>query len=358
MGNCKLNDSSVKMAIELGCHNCVRTAPNDPWVPRFDIYYLTGADDFAALGLIEQAKVLVRHSKSTFWLDQRIVNSTPTLSGLEKFAWKVFQQHVEHYRLVDREVDVAESSVMGAEWWVQIKEQVAPPNDSAVPNADMAIDLHYDKDEKLAEVFDLGFFPVVSTVSYWGSETQQYRGAAPTVVFQRQYTDDPDEGIREMFVSHPAPGKHIAFDGRLLHGAPAHQALRQRGTNTFPNQRITFLVNIWVGHQPCDTTELPAQIRQKLCSFANTELMNRDDWLDFVRQTAIDEVVVSGSLQKERIQLPFVGGSSTWADQYLDEHQASEDETSFVNVIAPSQDALKSPSVKVIYSTGNEAFIS
>ena len=29
--------------------------------------------------------------------------------------------------------------------------------------------------------------------------------------------------VRHLWASWPEPGKHLVFDGRLLHGAPAHQ---------------------------------------------------------------------------------------------------------------------------------------
>ena len=50
-----------------------------------------------------------------------------------------------------------------------------------------------------------------------------------------------------VFLSHPAPGKHLAFDGRLLHGALHELAAGSWGVNTNadngePPPRITLLV--------------------------------------------------------------------------------------------------------------------
>ena len=46
----------------------------------------------------------------------------------------------------------------------------------------------------------------------------------------------------------PRVGRHVRFDGRLLHGAPL-ELLEARGDEA-PYVRVTFLVNIWIGHRP------------------------------------------------------------------------------------------------------------
>ena len=71
----------------------------------------------------------------------------------------------------------------------------------------------------------------------------------------------------EMLVSYPRRGKHLVFDGRLLHGAPAHHALRTMEDtvstrNATSSNRVTFLVNIWVNRQPSGVKPLPCRIRQ------------------------------------------------------------------------------------------------
>lgn len=45
----------------------------------------------------------------------------------------------------------------------------------------------------------------------------------------------------------PRVGRHLSFDGRWLHGAPASVL---PGTGQPPYERITFCVNVWVGHRP------------------------------------------------------------------------------------------------------------
>eukprot|EP01052_Picozoa_sp_SAG31_P003331 SAG31_NODE_126_length_23665_cov_6.178987_26_plen_221_part_00 len=75
-------------------------------------------------------------------------------------------------------------------------------------------------------------------------------------------------------LSPPAPGKHISFDGRFLHAAPA--ALQQiwGGTDAATQeispdvepkqapteqraQRISFLVNVWLNWKPTDVVPFP-----------------------------------------------------------------------------------------------------
>ena len=89
--------------------------------------------------------------------------------------------------------------------------------------------------------------------------------ASPTVVFDRTYEQQDDEVINEMSISHPRRGMHLVFDGRLLHGAPAHHALRplvtERKNDTEKHKvRVTFLVNIWLSGRPSGVKPLPPDI--------------------------------------------------------------------------------------------------
>lgn len=79
-----------------------------------------------------------------------------------------------------------------------------------------AIDLHYDKDENIAEAFSVGVFPQISTVTYVSSSSS----FQPTMVFNTTAGDAVGTAISDCFISFPRVGKHVAFDGRFLHGAP------------------------------------------------------------------------------------------------------------------------------------------
>ena len=72
----------------------------------------------------------------------------------------------------------------------------------------------------------------------------------------------------------PSPGKHLAFNGSLLHGAPSILAPggRSSASNSHTsreihfqdkntcNYRVTFLVNIWLNHSPAGVKPLSEEI--------------------------------------------------------------------------------------------------
>ena len=77
----------------------------------------------------------------------------------------------------------------------------------------------------------------------------------------------------DVFASYPVLGKHIAFNGRLLHGCPSSCALprsrtaKQSGgkldikTTTASGdgrQRVSLLVNIWLNHKPLGVEPISA----------------------------------------------------------------------------------------------------
>ena len=161
--------------------------------------------------LVEQTQELVAHSKDTHWVDLHC-------STLEQSEWCDLEKlaHwicISHLQSSPPEI---QQSMAGAEWWVQIKRQ----NEQG----DQGIELHYDKDETLAELWDLGSFPTLSTVTYLTANP-----ALPTLIYPHSYHDDETREIPSCIVSYPSfLGKHLAFDGRLLHGAPYHEALLQQ----------------------------------------------------------------------------------------------------------------------------------
>jgi hypothetical protein len=99
-------------------------------------------------------------------------------------------------------------SAAGVEWWVQIRGPATNHGD--------AIGFHWDRDEVLADADPPTLaHPMVATVTYLTS------AGAPTVVLDVAPLQLPGTASATRgYVSHPSPGKHIAFDGRLLHGVP------------------------------------------------------------------------------------------------------------------------------------------
>ena len=134
----------------------------------------------------------------------------------------------------------------GAEWWTQV---IDPRDD---------IGVHWDKDYAL-EPAGVNLHPHVGTVTYVGASTE----GAPTLVAR---LDSPvafgesvaaraktDEDGACAYASYPFPGKHIAFDGRWIHGAPANLArgLDDRDDGKAEARRARgggVLVHVWVNH--------------------------------------------------------------------------------------------------------------
>lgn len=339
LGNCKLHKKSMMEAERLGIVvpndqekrkviSSAESSPEDFIREAFDISMLQQLDnDETDVGhtdlLVEQARELTRHTKETHWIDENIVgtnnegeddaSSQKKLCLLESLAWSIYQSHRERFKDTLFCDDGNEDSLSrgGAEWWVQVKNisTSASPVDGATVEekdavagnlrslASSSIDLHYDKDEALAESFGIGSFPALSTVTYLTGDSKT---AAPTVVFDHTYTQGEDEVMSSMMVSRPRVGKHICFDGRLLHGAPYHPSLLSSSSSNSPplnngpvcegtihpsNQtindptdapttpllRVTFLVNIWNDRRPANVHALDDAIRNSIVSLPHFE---------------------------------------------------------------------------------------
>ena len=169
-------------------------------------------------------------AKQSFWL----AADEPPASPLEALARKIFDLHVHRSR-----IDPATS---GAEFWANVSESEAIHR-ARDPHGDVA--MHFDKDERLYSAHCLFVHPLVSTVTYITDV------GAPTIVAPAvRVTTEGDEyrpALDSVDVTLVAPrvGRHLAFDGRWLHGAPAALC-----PSSLPYVRVTFLVNIWVNHKP------------------------------------------------------------------------------------------------------------
>eukprot|EP00966_Prymnesium_polylepis_P243650 5634447-Prymnesium_polylepis.1 len=91
--------------------------------------------------------------------------------------------------------------------------------------------------------------PAASTITYLSSV------GAPTVVLPSATISAAGEyrtgRLPTAHLVPPAIGRHVRFDGRLLHGAPASILPGPaNGAAAEPYERVTFCVNIWVGHKP------------------------------------------------------------------------------------------------------------
>jgi len=272
--------------------------------------------------LIQQAEALVGESKETFWMpafDEMDCSEGEQQQkdwcDLEILAREIYQHHVKSYCLND---GVASTSIGGAEWWVQYKP---------VGNGKAPVDLHYDKDEILAEKFGVGSFPTLSTVTYLTGRddadddcdgNENTTDNEPTVVFSHTYDDDEDRPIDMMLLSHAVRGKHILFDGRLLHGAPSNAAWNphSKQPSSSSSLRVTFLVNVWLTGKPAGVDILPNTIRSKLIAAndGDSKVRDRDVMLPDFRGRHVSRFSVPKS-SDEKIILPFVSAGATWIDE-------------------------------------------
>jgi hypothetical protein len=211
--------------------------------------------------------------------------------ALEALALNIFQEHTK---------DLPKGSFLleqsGAEWWTLVLD-AEPPKLDAEDNEDHdEVGMHFDADYGLEDQAPgLLLHPRVATITYLSNV------GAPTLVLDRK-SPPPNEAaklageIRRGWLSGPRLGKHVAFDGSLLHGAPATffpgvaslesldeppnkkrrlesgakdvaSALEEpRATDDrrVESQRITFLVNVWLNHCPMDAELLDDEIIEQL----------------------------------------------------------------------------------------------
>jgi predicted metalloenzyme YecM len=161
-----------------------------------------------------------------------------------------------------------------------------------------------------------------------------------------------------MLVSHAVKGKHLIFDGRLLHGAPAHRSLlRHGGCNrseedeniSSSSLRVTLLVNIWLSGKPACVNVLPECIRSKVkCAATKSRMINeRRMPMGFAKRHVSNISVRAGAstelnndddntADEEMIILPFVsnGNAYTGVDNDADNGDIVEAQVDYDSEVA------------------------
>jgi hypothetical protein len=230
----------------------------------------------------------------TFWIPA--TGFVPRFS-LEQLALDVFERHTSAVPCGS-----FDPSTSGAEWWVQIRPSPettgrysmhASKNDEGSDKADCntddcvkkgGISFHWDKDEDLRVLTGGTTYvhPHLSTVTYLTGI------GAPTLAINYRVHNLTGDALAnpepEAFLSWPAQFKHLAFDGRYLHAAPAD--LMKKGAwdaqTTVPpelaaaapeaeqkklrrrHRRVTFLVNIWLNYHPFNVHPFPETMVDKM----------------------------------------------------------------------------------------------
>ena len=249
---------------------------------------------------LAEAKALVRMPGGgwTHWVDDRMV----ARCALEGLALAVMRWHVER-------LGSHAHGEPGAEYWVQVR------------SADEAMSIHWDCDEELKGKTGEHLPPYLATVTYLTSVgtptlvlpvSADARGravamcpvrtaasAAPVGDAESNLAADAEAGVcdespalggswcaaADAYASFPVAAKHLAFDGRLLHGAPTAEAATDEetdddvvadraaseGTGTVGGGsngsegggdalRVTILVNLWLAHRPMGVEVLPEEM--------------------------------------------------------------------------------------------------
>jgi hypothetical protein len=92
--------------------------------------------------------------------------------------------------------------------------------------------------------FDL--YPYIGTVTYLSGDNS----AAPTMFFECCENEFPKQSISRVYLSFVEEGKHVKFDGRMLHLASGE--MRAAGAWQKNQRRVTLLINVWLDHRPKD----------------------------------------------------------------------------------------------------------
>lgn len=257
----------------------------------------------------------------TFWVpaaasDDDDEESFQPRCTLEQMARDIFRHHTascyphQHY----------DPSTSGAEWWVQLRPSPettgrysmlvhgSADDDEEERNG---ISFHWDKDEDLRLLCGGSVYvhPHLSTVTYLtglGAPTlvaEDFRVHnltgewIPPSPIESKHDGGSSHGnnvalkasetAASAFISWPAAGKHLCFDGRFLHAAPfdiqepgAFAKQCQVPTESAGDKverrhhrRYTFLVNIWLNHRPFNVSPFPDTMIDKLSGYyhsANT----------------------------------------------------------------------------------------
>ena len=342
----------------------------------------------SSISLSNEAKELIKHTKETHWLSCSYLssksnghhtentNGIESLCNLEKLALNMLYYHLRN--TLNMSDDTLQETMLredtGVEWWVQVLKS----NDSDDKNDTNGIDLHYDKDEVLAELLDLGSFPLLSTVTYLSGASSS--SSYPTLIFPYTYDDhcmNNDDGsnvMKDVCISYPKEGKHLVFDGRLLHGVSSDSRflISDTGANADNDKlksssvnRVTFLANIWLhGNKPCSISELDPSIRQTLNNYDNFPLFsNMSNTSSYMKEYSIPTKTLS-ALSNEEIEeletasIPFVRNKKI---NSLKEQEEADDEdyddSLVVNMIIPPISCHDNDTVHLIFNEGMEAFL-
>jgi hypothetical protein len=228
--------------------------------------------------------------------------------ALEDLAIKIFQTHTKGL-VPGKHYDVERS---GAEWWTLVLDTASSSNNDATASSndddeeDDEVGMHFDADYGLEEQLpNYMLHPRVATVTYLSNAgvptfIMNKKSPSPTDIEKQSLNGSIDEG----WISCPMFGKHIGFDGRLLHGAIGtflskdskqasssndnddDRATKRRKVGedgeTKPistdtnSQRITFMVNVWINHCPIDAEVIDDDLCSKMKTYWESDKLENN----------------------------------------------------------------------------------
>ena len=270
---------------------------------------------------VNQAKTLVSYTKETHWLSPSSIQQN--LCGLEQLVYSILQQHMNN-----------DDDDIGAEWWVQVSSSSSSTN--SIQEKRGVVDLHYDKDERLASLFGLGHFPSISTVTYLsGDNNDDDHPQLPTIIFPHSYFQECEMQSSKVLISYPKKGKHLQFNGTYLHGVPYIPTATT--TTTADTTRVTLLVNIWKSWKPLGIQTLPSHIRKSIIQQSSSSNhtsccgSSQSFWEEYTH--TIPTISVTNKEEDEPFYLPFVSKNATWIDG--DDEDDEEEDQLMVALYAP-----------------------
>lgn len=220
--------------------------------------------------------------------------------ALEALAHTIFHAHVDGLQGTSngdgQKSLLYDPERSGAEWWTLVLDAPSDGKDDTTTEEsddedeqdDDEVGMHFDADYGLeSQIANFLLHPRVATVTYLSDI------GVPTLIFDKKSPPPSDVekkslggDIHKAWLSHPRFGKHVAFDGRLLHGAPGEffpaaadvadasepktkkakveETESNKQQNSLSGKRITFLVNVWLNHCPIDADILDEGVVSKL----------------------------------------------------------------------------------------------
>ena len=119
------------------------------------------------------------------------------------------------------------------------------------------------------------------------------------------------------YVSCPKIGKHLSFDGRLLHAAPSELVkpevlvkLGQQNMEWVGHRRVTFLVNIWLNHRSIGVQPFPEALVGKL---SGNKCWNSDAF-SRTEQCGLKNIAIR---KEETTEIRWLLGASCDAEEHI-----------------------------------------